>query len=154
MPVMHVGEMCVRMRDRKVNMGVRVRLVAGPGKVVLVPMMRVMHMPMRMLEPLVRMLVLVPLAHVQPYAEHHQRGGDPERRAGRLRPYRERKRDAEHRRDRKVRAGARGPEMPQRLPTTSRGTLAIFGSGEAARRGSGGWICSVEPGQRLRRRRA
>ena len=79
MSVMHIGKMRVRMRDRRMHMPMRMRFVAFVGEIVLVPMMLVVHVRMRVLHPVVRMFVFVPLAHMQGDTDRHQHCGDPER---------------------------------------------------------------------------
>jgi hypothetical protein len=79
MAMVNVREMRVTVRDRQMRVRMRMRFIAIVRKVVRVLMMFVMPMPVRMLEPLVRMFVFVPFAHMQPDAERHQRGRDPER---------------------------------------------------------------------------
>src|SRR5215469_8787690 len=54
MPVMHIGKMLVRMRDRRMHVAMRMRFIAFVRKIVLVPMMFVVHMRMRVLYPVVR----------------------------------------------------------------------------------------------------
>lgn len=78
MPVMNVRKMRVAVRDRQMHVRMRVRFIAVIRKVACV-LMRVV-VPMPMLEPLVRMRVFVPFAHMQPDTERHQRGRDPARR--------------------------------------------------------------------------
>src|ERR1700754_2250105 len=78
MPVMDIGKMRVRMRDRRMHVTMRMRFIALVRKIVFVPMMLVMPMRMRVLDPVVRMFVLVTLAHMQDDADRHQHRGDPE----------------------------------------------------------------------------
>lgn len=78
-PVMNVRKMRMAVRDRQMHVRMRVRFVAVVRKIVRMLMMFVMPMPVRVLEPLVRMRVFMPFANVQPDAERHQRGSDPER---------------------------------------------------------------------------
>ena len=68
MPVMKVGIVRVRMRQRFVLVRVGVRLHAVPLRFVRVLVVRVMRMQVLMLQRLMRVRVLVTLADVQPYA--------------------------------------------------------------------------------------
>ena len=86
MPVVNIGEMGVRMANRQMHVRVRMRLVAGIRKVVLVLVVRIMAMPVRVLEQLVGVLMHMPLAHVQPDAERHQQGGRAESQVRQRRP--------------------------------------------------------------------
>lgn len=73
--VMNIGKMRMRMRDRQMDVRVSMRLVAGIRKVVLVPMMFVMTMPVRVFQSLMTMSMLVPFPHVEPDSERHQKSG-------------------------------------------------------------------------------
>jgi hypothetical protein len=73
--VMNIGEMGMRMRDRQMDMRVRMRFVAGIRKVVFVLMMFIMTMPVRVFELLMTMPMLVSFPHVQPDSERHQKSG-------------------------------------------------------------------------------
>jgi hypothetical protein len=66
------------MGNGQMHMGMRVWLITDIGKVVLVLVMFIMTMPMRMLKPLVRVLMFVSLADVQPDTQRHQGRGYPE----------------------------------------------------------------------------
>ena len=77
-PVMNVGEVWMRMRQRLVNMGMRVRLGRVNARRVRVWVMLIVGVAMRMLQPLVMMLVFVPLGEMQPNADPHQHSGEPE----------------------------------------------------------------------------
>jgi hypothetical protein len=77
-PVVDVRIVRVPVRQRRVPVRMHVRLAAIPGEVVRVLVVLVVTVRMRMLEKLVRMLVFVPLAHVQPDARAHEKGSDPE----------------------------------------------------------------------------
>ena len=71
-PMVDIGIMRVRVRQPLVAMGVAVRLpLVGPRRVV-VPVMLVMLVPVRVLEPLVRVQVLVTLRQVQHCAHSHE----------------------------------------------------------------------------------
>ena len=73
MPVtmMDVRVMRMLVRQSVVPMPVGVWLATVPGKVVHVLVMLVVVVTMSMVERLVRVLVLMPLAHVQPNANCH-----------------------------------------------------------------------------------
>ena len=66
MPVMNIRKMRVRVRNRQVNMRVGMRLIAAVGKVVLMPMVLVMTMPMIVRKRTMSMQMLMTLANVQP----------------------------------------------------------------------------------------
>ena len=66
--VMDIRIVRMLVRQDRVAMRMRMRFIAAPLEGVRVPMMLVVTMTMRMLERLVGMLVLVPLANVQPHA--------------------------------------------------------------------------------------
>jgi hypothetical protein len=70
----------VRMAVGQDGVAVRMhmRLTAIPRKVVFMPMMLFMRMAMAMLQHIVRVLMLMALADVQPHAQAHQPGGNPE----------------------------------------------------------------------------
>ena len=78
MPMMNIWEMRVRMRDRRMGMRMRVRLVAVPREIVVVLVMRVVPMPMRMIQRGMRVRMLVSFADVQPDTQRHQGSGHPE----------------------------------------------------------------------------
>ena len=63
-------------------MRMAVGLAAVQTEIVFVLMMLIVRVDMGMLERPVDVPVLVPLGDMEPYAERHQRGGDPERRRG------------------------------------------------------------------------
>ena len=107
MSMVNVREMCVRVGNGQVHMGMRVWLITRIDKVVFVLVVFVMTMPMRMRQPLVRVLMFVRLAHVQPDTQRHQGRADPERQMRQFGPNDEREGHAEKRRDGKIRAGAR-----------------------------------------------
>lgn len=79
------------------NMGMRVRLVAIPGKVMLMPVMLVMPVQMLVLLKGVLMHMLMALAQMEPDAHRHQTGGHPEAGMWQHRPDDERKRHTEQR---------------------------------------------------------
>jgi len=88
--MMQVRVVRVSVGDRGMPVRVRVRLGAVPRKVVVVPVMLVVHVPVRMLQRFVRVRVLVPLGQVQPHAGAHQRRGSQN--AGDVGPQRRRSR--------------------------------------------------------------
>ena len=83
-PVMEIGIVRVAVHQARVAMGVAVRLAAVKTEIVFVRMMLIVHVDMGMLDRRVDVPVLVPLGDMQPYAERHQRRGDPEQRRGLL----------------------------------------------------------------------
>jgi hypothetical protein len=78
MPMMDAAIMMVRVPDRRVMMGMGVRLASIPLEVVLVLMVFVVDVWVRMEKRLVNMFVLVPFGKVQPDADAHQAGCHPE----------------------------------------------------------------------------
>ncbi len=58
------------------------RLIARIRKVMCMLVMLIMTMPVRAFEHLVSVFVLVTFSHMQPDAECHQHGGNPERHGG------------------------------------------------------------------------
>jgi len=76
--VMEVRVMGMAMHHPAMRMRVCMRLVLRPGETVAVLMMLIVHVGMRMLHRLVQVLMLVALRQVQPHAERHERGRDPE----------------------------------------------------------------------------
>lgn len=95
MAMVDVRVMRVLVDQRFVPVGVGMRLLAIPGKVMLVLVVLVMTMRVRVFHRFVRVLMLVPLAQMQPYAEGHQPRGNPEQDARHLGPDEERDHDAE-----------------------------------------------------------
>lgn len=61
------------VRDRQMHMRMRVRFIAVVRKIVRMPVMSIVPMPMRVLEPVVRMGVRVSFAQVPPDAETSRR---------------------------------------------------------------------------------
>ena len=76
--MMNIWEMRMRVRDWCMPVWMHMRLLTVPFEIVFVLMMFVMTVPVVMLQHLVRMRMVVPLADMQPDAEGHQRRGDPE----------------------------------------------------------------------------
>ncbi len=70
--MMDVGEMRVRVRQRLVNVFVRVRLGRVNARRVRVLVMLVVGVVVRMFQPLMRVLVFVPLGQVQPDTDAHE----------------------------------------------------------------------------------
>jgi hypothetical protein len=81
---MQVWIVRVAVHQARVAMEVAVGLAAVPGDIVFVRMMLIVHVDMGMLDRPVEVPVLVPLGHMEPYAERHQGRGDPEQRRGLL----------------------------------------------------------------------
>jgi hypothetical protein len=78
MAMMNVWEVGVGMGNRQVVMGVRVRLVTAVRKVVFVLVMLIVAVLVRVSQRFMRMLMLMPLAHMQPDSQRHQHCCDPE----------------------------------------------------------------------------
>ena len=66
--------------------GMRVRLLPVPRKIMLMLVMSVVAVGMSVFHRLVDMLMLVPFPQMQPYAQRHQRCSKPEQDTGYLRP--------------------------------------------------------------------
>jgi len=77
-PVVNVRVVRMLVRQRFMPMRMRVWFATLPGKFVLMPVMLVMVVVVSMLQRLVRVLVLMPFANMQPDAKRHQRRGNPE----------------------------------------------------------------------------
>ena len=67
--VMHVRHVGVRVRQRRVDVGMRVRLFARHAVVVLVPVMLVVNVHVIVLQALVGVCVPVPFAEEQGHSE-------------------------------------------------------------------------------------
>lgn len=78
-PVMNVGVMRVAVPDRLMLVNVAVGFAAIPFKVMLMLMVFIVNMPVTMDERLVLVVVRVAFSEVNPDANAHQQGGDPER---------------------------------------------------------------------------
>lgn len=93
--VVNIGEMGMRVGDPRMLMRMGMRLLAVPLEFVLVLVMLVVPMAMVVRERLVRVLVFVPFADMQPDPERHQCSSDPEQPRRQFRPDQQRQRDAE-----------------------------------------------------------
>lgn len=71
MAMMDIREVRVRVSNRQMHVWMGMRLVARIRKVVFMLMMLVVAVPMRVLEALMRMLVLMPLSDMEPNAKRH-----------------------------------------------------------------------------------
>lgn len=86
MPVVYVREMRMSMRQHGMAMRMCVRFAPVPGEVMVMAVVFIVHMPMRVVQRLVGVVVLVPLADMQPDPDGHQACGHPERPTGHCRP--------------------------------------------------------------------
>ena len=77
-PVMDIRIMRMSVRQWLVPVPVHMRLLSVPPGIVRMLMMFVMHMQVLMLDGLMRVLVFMMLAQMQPDAECHQGRRDPE----------------------------------------------------------------------------
>src|SRR6266852_7091053 len=111
------------MNVRKVHMAVteeimcesvRVRLGTVPGKIVLMAMMLVMSMGVSVRQRLVPVQVPVAFGEMQRNADRHQDRCGPEKSIRRLAKQRKRRGCPDKRGGRKISAGPRGAELPQR----------------------------------------
>jgi hypothetical protein len=84
--VMNIGEMRVRVGNRRVLVRMRVRLLTVPLKVVCVLMVLVVPVPMVMVQDLVSMRVFMALTDMQPDSRSHERSRNPERQQRELGP--------------------------------------------------------------------
>jgi hypothetical protein len=82
MPVVNVGKVRMRVRERFMLMGMDMRFCAIPWEVVLMLVVGVVAMRMRVMQPLVAMLMLVPFRDMQPNPGGHQCRRNPEHHAG------------------------------------------------------------------------
>jgi hypothetical protein len=111
MPMVDVGNVHMRVFDRRVLVVMHMRLAAVPFEVVRVPMMLVVAVRMRVPLRLVSMPMPMTLGHVQPHAARHQRAGDCHGRRRRLVLDQDGVERAEKRGDRIIGARAGSPEM-------------------------------------------
>jgi hypothetical protein len=77
--VMNIGEMRVRVSNRCVLVGMRVRLLTVPLEVVCVLVVLVVPVPMVMVQDLVSVRMFMPLTDMQPDSKSHERSRNPER---------------------------------------------------------------------------
>jgi hypothetical protein len=78
MPVVDVRVVWMPVHELRVLVPVHMRFLAIPFWPVPVPVMSIVNVVMLMLHRLVQVLVLVPLADVQPHAGNHEGSGRPE----------------------------------------------------------------------------
>src|SRR5262249_8903067 len=74
--VMHVGHVRVGMPKRAMLMKMRMRFAKWIGGVVRVPVVRIVHVGMRVREDFVNVLVLMVFGKMQPHAQRHQTSGN------------------------------------------------------------------------------
>ena len=70
-PMMRVGKVMMRVSDRLVPVSMSMSCARRNGRVMLMLMMFIVRMLVLVFELVMRMVVLVPLAQVQPNAEGH-----------------------------------------------------------------------------------
>ena len=99
MAMMCVGIVRMRVHEPLMAMPVAVRLSGRVVHSVFVLVMVVVHVRVLVFNLLMNMGMLMPLADVEPDAEAHQGGGNPERGTRALTPERERRRRADERRE-------------------------------------------------------
>ena len=78
MPVVDIREMRMTMRHRRMLMRMCVWFCPIPWHVMRVLMMLVVNMVVGVIHGLVPVLMAMTFRQVQPHAQRHQRGGDPE----------------------------------------------------------------------------
>ena len=88
----------MRVHQSTVTVPVRVGLAGRVCRRVLMPMMRVMHVPVLVLERLVDVLVLMTLGEMQPHANGHEDARGSQLPSDRLREEDEREHGADERR--------------------------------------------------------
>ena len=71
-PVVQIREVRVTVAERLVPVGMAMRLPGGDPRAVLVPVVLVVDVPMRVLERVVVVLVIVPLGEVKPHPGGHE----------------------------------------------------------------------------------
>jgi len=106
------------MRHRLVNVFVCVRLSWINAGRMSVLVMLVMGVAVRMFQPVVRVLVFVPLGHVQPDTDAHEDSHRNKKRPDRFAQQEQRHQRANEGRDGKVSAGACRADVPQREDET------------------------------------
>src|SRR5262245_26780437 len=114
-PMMKVRIVRMLVYEGRVPVPVRMRLTNRITRIVNVLVMSVvMHMPVFMLQRLVRMFVLVPFRQMQIDTEQHEHGCDVELQSKWLGKQEHGQRSADEGRGREVRACPRGSEVAQR----------------------------------------
>ena len=88
--MMDVGIMRMAMADRQVSVRVAVRFAAVPGEVVLMLVVQIVAVAVRMFVFFMRMRMLVAFRQMQPDADTHQSGCQPEQAADRFMQYQQR----------------------------------------------------------------
>ena len=114
MPVVNIGIVRVGMGQRLVNMAMRVRPGRVDSRLMRMPVMRVVRVPVAVLQAFMRVLVLVFFGKMQPDASAHEAGGDKKCRPDRLAQQKQCDHRAEKGSKGKIRAGARRADMPKR----------------------------------------
>ena len=110
-PVMQVRVVRMGVAQRRVAVPMRMRFADRP--LVRVPVVCIVSMVVLVFERLVRMLVLMAFGEMHPKPEPHQETGEREVRGHRLVQEADRQHRPDKRRERKIGAGARRPEMTQ-----------------------------------------
>lgn len=113
MLMIDVRVMRMAVGHRRMGVLVRMRLAAIPVEIVRVLVVFIVHVAVRVGDPLVGMQVLVTFGHVQPHARAHQDGGNPEHPRGVFAERQDRDRRADERRGGEIRARARRTQTPQ-----------------------------------------
>lgn len=112
--VVDIREMRMPMDDRLVCMQMRVRFGAIPSGGMLVTMVLVVRVRVFVRDRLVHVFMLVVFRNVQPDTQRHHCTGHGKLQRHRIMLNQERQRGAKKWRNREVRAGARGSQVPQR----------------------------------------
>lgn len=100
--MVNIRIMRMTVRNPLVHVEMRVRPSVVPGNRMLVPVMLVMHMPVRVSERPMFMEMFVALSEMKPYARSHEKSGNPEQRRRGFMQQPQREHDTDERCDRKV----------------------------------------------------
>lgn len=82
----NIGEMRVRVGNRRVLMGVRMRCLTVPLKIVCVLMVLVVPVPMIVVQNLVSVRMFMPFTDMKPDSQSHKHSRNPERQRWHLGP--------------------------------------------------------------------
>lgn len=111
--MMEIGSVGMHVHQGFVPMQMRMGFAEWVGWPVRVPMVRIVNMQMRVIERVMDVDVFVPFGEVQPDSRRHQTGGRPKQNGWNLAEEDQRENHPDEWRQRKIRAGARRPQMAQ-----------------------------------------
>ena len=112
--VMHVRIVAVSVNQLFMPVCMRMRFASIPGERMRVPVVLVVNVRVHVILSHVSVYVLVMLGDVQPDADGHERSGDEQLRAHRIRLQKDRGDSSEEWSDREIGARSRAAEMAQR----------------------------------------